>query len=332
MTSSHSTGQLSSGRDYPQGAQTLNQLATDSETCDSREGTISTLEKGQSVLIGGTCTTKVDGLPTANDCKESASSGLAKSVQDKLTISSTLANTQSTESPVVSHAQSSESSPRAVKPSACLLQSDETKTVTASSSLSKGNPSSSPDIDVHVSKEDARAQSTKFPSKEVSEVSSQPVHKDSSIWSNETKISSSHEVSHAACGDSVGVSVVMGSAGDSERMGGFKEALAVAPSASGSNGGSKRRGSFKEDASWREELRTPSIELASAPLTLPNIPPPFIKLLKTVSRVVYFCNVYIAYVYLCCVCATRYLLIQQMGSHSTKSSMASRVSFPWQPW
>lgn len=52
----------------------------------------------------------------------------------------------------------------------------------------------------------------------------------------------------------------------------------------GNNGSSKRRLSFKEDTSWREELKTPSMELASAPLTLPTIPPLFIKvLLKSVS-------------------------------------------------
>ena len=51
-----------------------------------------------------------------------------------------------------------------------------------------------------------------------------------------------------------------------------------------SSGGLKNQGSFnKEDASWREELRTPSMELASTPLTLPTVPPLFVKvLMKTV--------------------------------------------------
>lgn len=51
-----------------------------------------------------------------------------------------------------------------------------------------------------------------------------------------------------------------------------------------SSGGLKNRGSFnKEDASWKEELRTPSMELASTPLTLPTVPPLFVKvLMKTV--------------------------------------------------
>lgn len=50
------------------------------------------------------------------------------------------------------------------------------------------------------------------------------------------------------------------------------------------DGGSKRRRSIKEESSTREEVKTPSMELASSPLTLPSIQPIFIKvLLKSVS-------------------------------------------------
>lgn len=65
-------------------------------------------------------------------------------------------------------------------------------------------------------------------------------------------------------------------------------ATSISSSTSNCNGSSKRKLSFKEDTSWREELRTPSMELASAPLTLPTVPPPFIKvLMKSVSSRVY---------------------------------------------
>ena len=50
------------------------------------------------------------------------------------------------------------------------------------------------------------------------------------------------------------------------------------------DGGSKRRRSIEEESSMREEVKTPSMELVSSPLTLPSIQPIFIKvLLKSVS-------------------------------------------------
>ena len=53
--------------------------------------------------------------------------------------------------------------------------------------------------------------------------------------------------------------------------------------------------SVKEDASARDEFKTPSVELSSVPLVLPSVQPPFIEvMLKTVSVYTYM-YMYIAY-------------------------------------
>ena len=75
-------------------------------------------------------------------------------------------------------------------------------------------------------------------------------------------------------------------------------------------GGSSGVKNGKEEAAARDELKTPSLELASTPLTLPSLPPLFIKvLLKSVSLnnqttyTVHYNNRY------CCVCCMHCILM-----------------------
>ena len=191
----------------------------------------------------------VDNSARRTSTEERIVSDLADRVQDKLTVASTLPKP-----PDSSSAQVSVASPS-------LLPSDEPKTAT-------GDPSSSIMVTLSTCssqdgcnpKEDSQTlvtpcatQSTKLPlSEEVIQGSSQ------STRSGEAILASRIEVTAVDSGKS------SGDGGDGR--------------------GSKRRGSLKEVASWKEELRTTSMALASTTLTLPTVPPPFVKvLMKTVS-------------------------------------------------
>ena len=226
--------------------------SADTEVCGGETGSTSSLQKVPNVPAStSTAEQRVTGDSVKRtSTKERVVGGLAESVKDKLSISSSPTKTRSTELPNTDVTQVSESSPLATETQA---SSGKTETTTAGSSLKMTASLSSSDGGSF--KEDApcRTQSTKLSNDETMQVSPQAT--ETSTQSGETKIASSLEV-----------------------------AAVSSSSSSGSNGGSKRRGSFKEDASWREELRTPSMELASAPLTLPTIPPLFVKvLMKTVS-------------------------------------------------
>lgn len=175
---------------------------------------------------------------------------VAESIQDRLTISSTSTNKMQT-------TESSDSSiTRASATLDSLLQSDKANTaVTSDSSLQVNNTVTiSSSQDSCNSKEDTAIQST----------------------------NPKNEETHVIQGSSQAV-------GESTQSGEMISASSIegtpVTSSDDGDGGSKRRGSFKEDtASWREELRTTSMELASTPLTLPTVPPLFVKvLIKTVS-------------------------------------------------
>ena len=63
-----------------------------------------------------------------------------------------------------------------------------------------------------------------------------------------------------------------------------KSTLEATVITSSSNEGDTRLKVVGEDSGVREELKTPALELATTPLTLPSVQPPFIKvLMKTVS-------------------------------------------------
>ena len=171
---------------------------------------------------------------------------VAESIQDRLSILSTSTNKiQTIEAP-------DSSITRASAALDSLLQSDKVKTVTSDSSLQVNNNmvTVSSSRDSCNSKEDTAIQST----------------------------NPQNEETHVIQGSSQAV-------GESTQSGEMILTSSIEVTSSDGDGGSKRRGSFKEDAaSWREELRTPSMELASTPLTLPTVPPLFVKvLIKTVS-------------------------------------------------
>ena len=187
--------------------------------------------------------------------EESIVSDLADRVQDKLTVASTLSKP-----PDSSSAQVSVTSPS-------LLPSDEPKAATGDSNTNMLTLSTCSSQDGCDPKEDAQtlvtscvAQSTILPlSEEVIRGSSQAT--EISTRDGEATLAPSVEVAVVATSDS----------GNSS-------------SNVGDGRGSKRRGGLKEGTSWREELRTPSMELASTTLTVPTLPPLFIKvLMKTVS-------------------------------------------------
>lgn len=209
-------------------------------------------------------TSEKQGQLTVNDSvikrtstEEKIVNNLAESVQDRLTISSTSTNkTQTTESPDSSVAQTSATS-------RTLVQSEKLRTVTSDSSLQVNNMVTVTSSRDSCNSKDTAIQSTKPQNEEV-QGSSQAM--ENSTQSGEMILASSIEVTPVT-------SPSDGSGGNGD-------------------GGSKRRGSFKEDVtSWREELRTPSMELASTPLTLPTVPPLFVKvLIKTVSSLWYICT------------------------------------------
>lgn len=260
--------QISAGTDTTYSSQTTTQrVIIDSGDVDVHDGEIRATDSLQKVQSERIVTRAEQGRLTVTESVERTSTeerivgDLADSVQDQLTIASTLTKTQSTESP-------DSNATRASAISSGLLQSDKPKTVTDGSSLNVVTLSSSREN--YSSKEDTPSlitcmtQATKLPNGEISQGSSQ-------VMEAPTQMTTASSLEITA--------VTSSSSGRGD----------------GNSGSLKRRGSFKGDASWREELRTPSVELASTLLTLPTIPPLFVKvLMKTVSSLLGCMYIYMA--------------------------------------